>query len=299
MTDPLELTFLGSGGNLPIPMPTCTCRVCEQARTEDEPYTRRGNSMFLHDANAMIDAPEHSFEAMNRADIERVDTLLLTHWHPDHVCGVRAVAQSRDLSRNLEEDDWGLLDTAREHRPTILTTERVYERTCDVVGALEHFTNVGYIEVEFLDDGPRELECDSGENVTLRPIPYELEGDGDEDAVAFVLERGDRTLLVASDDARHLEETLLPEDIDLAVFECGVFTEGPDGTRILTEMDHEFLAGEMFHGDVLDRVERVDPDRAILTEIEHLTGRSHDDFRELEAEYDRVRFAHDGLTVEV
>ena len=51
----------------------------------------------------------------------------------------------------------------------------------------------------------------------------------------------------------------------------------------------------------MDRVDRVDPERVVLTEIEHLASRSYDHFRALEAEsgYENVRSAYDGLELEV
>lgn len=294
MADPMELTVLGSGGNLSTPLPTCSCHVCREARERGVPYERNGNSLFLHDANALIDAPEHSYGNLNREDVERLDYIFLTHWHPDHVAGVRVV-QSRDFAPMYDNQEMGLLDVARAGQPTVVTTERVYERTCDVVGALEHYANVGWTDVHLLDeDGPLEVN-----GITARAIPYSLEGDGDEDAAAFVFERGDRTLLVASDDARHLDEDALPADIDLAVFECGFFEEDPAGEQILDATAREFLSGELYHRDVMDRVERVDPDRVLLTEIEHLCARGYEDFRDLEREYDRTRFAYDSLTVRV
>ncbi|MFB6170928.1 MAG: MBL fold metallo-hydrolase [Haloarculaceae archaeon] len=293
MADPLRLTVLGSGGNLSTPLPTCSCHVCRQARARGAPHARNGNSLFLHDANALIDAPEHSYGNLNREGVERLDYVFLTHWHPDHVAGVRVV-QSRDFAPMYDDRETGLLDVARAGQPTVVTTERVYERTCDVVGALDHYASVGWTDVHLLDvDGPLEAN-----GVTARAIPYSLEGDGDEDAAAFVFERDDRTLLVASDDARHLDESALPA-ADLAVFECGFFETDPAGDPILSETAREFLAGELYHDEVLARIERVDPDRALLTEIEHLTARSYDDFCDLAREYDRTRFASDGLTVEV
>lgn len=51
----MEFTILGSGGNSPTPMPACECRVCVEARAKDVPYARRGNSLFLHDENLLID----------------------------------------------------------------------------------------------------------------------------------------------------------------------------------------------------------------------------------------------------
>jgi len=296
MAEPMRLTVLGSGGNLPTPMPTCSCRVCVEARGEGIPHARHGNSLYLHDMGALVDAPEYTQANLNREAVDRLDYVFLTHWHPDHVAGVRAV-QSRDFGPAFEDPDVGLVETARESPPTVVTTRRVYERTCDVAGALEHYLNIGWADLHVIDeDGPIEAN-----GVTARAIPYALEGDGDVDAAAFVFERGDRTLLVASDDARYLDEDALPSAIDLAVFECGYFERTPDGAEILTEIDRRFLADEMSHDEVLARIERVAPDRTILTEIEHLTARSHDDLLALaeQPEYETVEFAHDGLTIEV
>lgn len=289
----MRLTFLGSGGNLPIPMPTCSCRICRQARDRGIPYARHGNSMYLHDMAAMVDAPEQSQANLNREGIDDLRYLFLTHWHPDHVGGIRVV-QSRDFAPVYEREDYGLLDAGRDGQPTVVTTRRVYERTCDVAGALDHYRSVGWTDLHLLDeDGPL---TDNG--VTVRAIPYELEGDGDADAAAFVFEQGETTIVVASDDARHLDVDRLPR-ADLAVFECGYFETDPDGTAILSEEARRFLAGELAHDEVMDRVDQAPANRVILTEIEHLYARSYDDFVALEAAYDGVQFAYDGLMVEV
>ncbi|MFO7925119.1 MAG: hypothetical protein ACQET5_03910 [Halobacteriota archaeon] len=41
----VTITVLGSGGNSPIPTPTCGCRLCEQARASGIPYARHGNNL--------------------------------------------------------------------------------------------------------------------------------------------------------------------------------------------------------------------------------------------------------------
>ncbi|MFB6254220.1 MAG: hypothetical protein ABEI06_06405, partial [Halobacteriaceae archaeon] len=68
----MDITVLGSGGNTPIPMPTCDCRVCEEAREKGEPYARRGNSLFIHDENILIDVPELVWYSLNREEIDQV-----------------------------------------------------------------------------------------------------------------------------------------------------------------------------------------------------------------------------------
>lgn len=286
----MHITVLGSGGNTPIPTPTCSCDVCKQARSEGVPYTRGGNSLYLPALSAVVDAPEFVFTALNRERIDTVEYIFLTHWHPDHVNGLRVV-QARDVTAY---DSY--IDAMREGGPTIVTTRGVYERTQEVFGQLEFFVDeTGMADVQFLDDEPLQI----GET-TVRAIPYALAGD-DLDATAFVIERGEQTVLIASDDARHLSESALPADIDLAVFECGLFDESPTGEQILSDADWSLLEGELRHEEVLDRIDRVGPERTLLTEIEHLTARSHDDFRRLESrpEYDGIQFAYDGRDVEL
>lgn len=285
----MRLLVLGSGGNTPIPTPTCACTVCEQARTAGPPYSRGGNSLYLPDIEAMVDAPEFSFRALDREGIESLDYILLTHWHPDHVNGLRLV-QSRDMTTSD-----GLLDAIDAGGPTLVTTETVYERTLEVFGQLEHFREQGFFEVTFIDDDPLEVG-----GATVRSIPYALE-DEELDATAFDITYDGSRLLVASDDARYLDESALPEHTDLAVFECGYFERDRDGERILTDADLAFLEDELTHEEMLARIDRLGYDRVLLTEIEHFTARSHDDFTALAEcnSHEGIEFAHDGLEIEV
>jgi phosphoribosyl 1,2-cyclic phosphate phosphodiesterase len=284
----MRLQVLGSGGNTPIPTPTCSCAVCEQAREAGPPYARGGNSLYLPELGAMVDAPEFAFRNLNREDIADLEYIFLTHWHPDHVNGLRVV-QSRDMTAHD-----GLLEAVAAGGPTIVTTAAVYDRVCDVFGSVEHFVQQGFADLHLLDD-PLDID-----GTTVRSIPYAL-ADEEIDATAFVIEKGDTTVLVAADDARYLDEAALPDDVDLAVFECGLFEQGPDGEELFTEADWAFLDDELTHEEVLARVDRVDPDRTLLTEIEHLTARSHDWFqrREQRNSHEGIRFAYDGLELTV
>ena len=285
----MEVRILGSGGNTPIPTPTCTCPVCEQARREGIPYARGGNSLYLPDLTAIIDAPEFVFRALNRERVPNIEYIFLTHWHPDHVNGLRVV-QSRDMTAHD-----GLLDALGSTTPTLVTTEAVYDRVTDIFGQIDHFVQQGFTDTHFLDDDPLEIN-----GTSIRSIPYALEGDS-LDATAFVIENDETTTVIAADDARYLSEEALPSAIDLAVFECGLFEEGPDGTALFTDADWAFLDDELRHDEIRARIDRLDPDRTILTEIEHLTARSHDHYLELQKQeaYERIRFAYDGLSVTV
>ena len=288
----VTVTVLGSGGNFPLPTPTCECRLCVEARSEGIPYARHGNNLYIEDLSAVVDAPEFVFENLNRAGIEEFSYLFLTHWHPDHTAGLRVV-QSRPDASLFDDPDRGIIDTARSDVPTLVTTERVFERTCELYDGLRHFSEMGYVETHFLDDDPLVVD-----GIRVEAIPYSLSGNSDMDATAFVLSDGDTTAVLAPDDARYLDEAALPDDIDLAVFECGYFEQTPDGTPILADADAAVFDDELTHGEVLARIDRLAPERTLLTEIEHIYARSHDQLQALADGYDGIEFAYDGVTVD-
>jgi len=89
----MRLTILGSGGCAVIPKPLCRCDICEEARKKGGPYERSGPSAFIEDENILIDTPAEICTQLNRARIERIDTILLTHLDPDHVEGLRVAEQ--------------------------------------------------------------------------------------------------------------------------------------------------------------------------------------------------------------
>lgn len=284
----MQLQFLGTAGSQPIPLPTCDCGLCREAREEGAPYARRGYSMHLPELDAVIDASEFLPANLSRWRVPTVEYCFLTHWHPDHAGGLRALSMRDPPKRDGET----FREAKRRTAPTLVTTRRVYERACETVGIVEYLVeDLGSVELHALDERPLSVG-----GVSVEAIPYELTAGGPRDATGFLFRDGDTTLAVVADDAREFPESRLPADTDAAVFECGGFTHGPGGERLVTE---GVLPEDLTHEEVRERIERVDPDRALLSHIGHQYARSYDDFRRLEADSDRIEFAYDGLTVEI
>lgn len=83
----MKVTFLGTGTSSGVPIPTCACRVC----TSDDPRDRRLRpSVYLewYGAGVLIDAASDFREQALTHKIERVDAVLFTHAHADHVLGI-------------------------------------------------------------------------------------------------------------------------------------------------------------------------------------------------------------------
>ena len=54
----MNAIILGSGGCVSTPRPCCSCPICTEARQKGFPYARTGCSLYIEDANLLIDTPE-------------------------------------------------------------------------------------------------------------------------------------------------------------------------------------------------------------------------------------------------
>ncbi len=83
----MELEILGSGTSHGIPVIGCDCPVCRSEDTRDN--RTRASALFRGDSgeSVLVDAgPEFRVQAI-RARITRLDAVLVTHTHADHVHG--------------------------------------------------------------------------------------------------------------------------------------------------------------------------------------------------------------------
>lgn len=83
----MRLTILGSGSSHGSPVIGCTCETC----TSDDPRNHRYRASALVEVRGrafLIDTgPEMRLQAL-RARIQRIDAVLYTHFHADHVHGI-------------------------------------------------------------------------------------------------------------------------------------------------------------------------------------------------------------------
>jgi phosphoribosyl 1,2-cyclic phosphate phosphodiesterase len=87
MAFPLKITVLGSGTSVGVPTIGCHCDVC----TSTDPRDNRMRPSILigyEGRNVLVDTtPDFRTQAL-RAKIERVDAILFTHAHADHLMGL-------------------------------------------------------------------------------------------------------------------------------------------------------------------------------------------------------------------
>lgn len=83
----MRLTLLGTGTSFGVPQIGCDCAVCHSSDPKDT-RTRTAALIETGAATLLIDTPPELRIQILRAGIKRVDAVLYTHEHADHVAGI-------------------------------------------------------------------------------------------------------------------------------------------------------------------------------------------------------------------
>jgi len=84
---PLKITFLGTGTSQGVPVIGCNCDVCTSPDPKDQ---RLRVSLLIESAETtvVIDAGPDFRQQMLRAGVQKLDAVLITHEHNDHIIGL-------------------------------------------------------------------------------------------------------------------------------------------------------------------------------------------------------------------
>ena len=96
MNERIELTFLGTGTSLGVPMVGCDCAVC----TSPDPHNRRRrSSVYVCAGNTrfVIDTTPDFREQALAYGLRQVDAVLFTHAHADHILGLDDIRRFNTL----------------------------------------------------------------------------------------------------------------------------------------------------------------------------------------------------------
>lgn len=83
----MKLTFLGTGTSVGVPTIGCKCRVCTSTDAHDK-RLRASALVESGDTRILIDCGPDFRQQMLGLDFKRIDAVLLTHVHYDHVGGL-------------------------------------------------------------------------------------------------------------------------------------------------------------------------------------------------------------------
>jgi phosphoribosyl 1,2-cyclic phosphate phosphodiesterase len=132
LTNPAHLLFLGTGTSHGVPMIGCDCAVC---RSSDPRNRRSRPSVYLtlpDNTRVLIDTSPDLREQALRHDLRRVDAVLYTHGHADHVLGLDDMRRFNAL-QHARIPCYGDAQTVAEIRRTFAY---VFDRTTPPGGGL-------------------------------------------------------------------------------------------------------------------------------------------------------------------
>ncbi|WP_195334870.1 MBL fold metallo-hydrolase [Paraclostridium bifermentans] len=280
----MRLKIIGSGGCVALPKPLCKCRICKEARLKGNPYSRYGCSLFIEDLGMLIDTPEDITQAINFSEIDEINYVLYSHVDPDHTLGMRVFEHIRL--------NWLEISKGKEctNPVNVLAMEHVMEDINSIkfkLGSyLDYYENVRKlirrkaIESSIIIDGIK---------ISFLKTNH---------ATVFVFEKDNKKVIYAPCDVKPFPNDIIFEGADLLIIgNTVVGDELKDG--FILDGDNP-LRKELFTLDeIQDLKNNYSIKNVIITHLEEDWGKSYDDYIKLEKQYKNIKFAYDGMEIEI
>jgi len=257
---PLKITVLGSGTSMGVPTLSCHCRVCSSPDPRDN---RLRPSLLLsrNGQNVVVDTTPDFRQQALRASIDRLDAVLLTHGHADHIMGfddIRPYNIRQQSALPVYSND----DTFR-------TIRRAFAYIFDGKPKLSSIPSVTLHEVK----APFDLL-----GITFTPIPLLH---GEMEVLGF---RFGRAAYLTDFSAIPDSSLALLHDLDDLII---------DALRDIPHPMHQTV------DQALALIKELKPRRAWFTHIAHDLPHAETNDRLRNLGYPNVQLAYDGLEIEV
>ncbi len=280
----MKFIITGSAGCVSTPRPLCKCPICMEAREKGTPYSRYGCSLYLEDAGLLIDTPEDITHALNHSNINQIDYLLYSHLDPDHTLGMRVIEQLRldwlNWSKNIKCNNpiWLIA------LPNVLSDLNAISTKYGPI--LDYYESLNLISRQATTK-PIIIN-----NIKITLVPVTPDGN----VTIFVFESQGKKLIYAPCDVKPFPDCPLFSEADYLII--GNTIMGPIlKNGFVLESDNPFCSSLFSIEEVIKLKEHYHIQNLVFTHLEEDWGKSYDDYLRLEAQYENIQFAYDGMMI--
>ncbi len=257
----LSITFLGTGTSQGIPFVACDCAVCRS----DDPHDRRLRSSILVESEKIVflvdTTPDFRAQAL-RHNLRRLDAVVYTHSHMDHIAGFDDLRRFCELSARPMPIH-ASPDTMADLRKIFYYAFNGQQASPTYVQAEPHEIN-----------GPFRLG-------DVEVIPAEVPH-GRMTVYGYIFSREGRKLTAYFSDCHHVPSEIVAQIRDIPVL-------------IIDTLRHKPHPSHLSLGEALAIAADVRAGRTLLTHIGHELG--HETTNAILPP--EVRLAYDGLRIEI
>jgi phosphoribosyl 1,2-cyclic phosphate phosphodiesterase len=123
----IQVTFLGTGTSIGVPVIACNCQVCTSSNPHDKRF-RTSAIVEVEGRRIVIDCgPDFRFQ-MLKNKVDDIDAIIFTHEHRDHIAGIDDV-RAFNYILNKVIDIYGsrqVMDSIRTEFPYIFSENRYF-----------------------------------------------------------------------------------------------------------------------------------------------------------------------------
>lgn len=224
---------------MPTPRPFCQCETCRKARTIGKPYKRNSSSLFIKEINTIIDCGEDIASSLNRENIKQVDNLFITHWHPDHTFGLRAILEANFNFRTSKAD----------HTINLYIPKKVYKQLQKMFPAIDYYINVQKTAKLHLIEHKDKMTFGK---IKMTAVGY---AGKNSETYGYLLEEKGKKILYSPCDTIGFKKYKEQKALDLLITECGLFSNVPS---------------EISFEEAIKRIREIKPKKVIFTHIEEV-----------------------------